>query len=104
MGTVAADRRVSGYRHDLLAQVQTNALSVADLIAAIMPHWRERKFGFLVANSSIMAWWDIVPGGVAYAASKAAMDRKPCRPGLLPRPSQPLARSGSLEGRRLADK
>ena len=60
---------------DLLKQMQTNTFGAFNVVKAIMPPWRERKTGYLVVNSSYMAWWNVLPGGGAYSASKAALDR-----------------------------
>ncbi|RMY66891.1 hypothetical protein D0862_15145 [Hortaea werneckii] len=41
----------------------------------MMPHWREQKSGYIVANSSFSAWWEIVPAAGCYSASKGALDQ-----------------------------
>lgn len=56
--------------------LQTNTVATVKLIAALMPHWREQKSGYMVVNSSISAWWEIAPGLGSYGASKGALDRK----------------------------
>ncbi|KAI7339883.1 hypothetical protein KC315_g1013 [Hortaea werneckii] len=52
-----------------LAQVPSGAAP------ALMPHWREQKSGYIVANSSINAWWETVPATGSYSASKGALDQ-----------------------------
>ncbi|KAI7538664.1 hypothetical protein KC331_g10216 [Hortaea werneckii] len=54
---------------------QTNTVATVNLIAALMPHWREQKSGYIVANSSFSAWWEIVPAAGCYSASKGALDQ-----------------------------
>ncbi|KAI7158275.1 hypothetical protein KC349_g4958 [Hortaea werneckii] len=53
----------------------TANIATVHLIAALMPHWREQKSGYIVANSSFSAWWEIVPAGGSYSASKGALDQ-----------------------------
>ncbi|RMY11642.1 hypothetical protein D0868_03014 [Hortaea werneckii] len=60
----------------LSEHLQTNTVATVNLIAALMPHWREQKRGYIVANSSFSAWWEIVPAAGSYSASKGALDRK----------------------------
>ncbi|GAB1732725.1 hypothetical protein NU195Hw_g7321t1 [Hortaea werneckii] len=55
--------------------LQTNTVATVKLIAALMPHWREQKSGYMVVNSSISAWWEIAPGLGSYGASKGALDQ-----------------------------
>ncbi|KAI7268673.1 hypothetical protein KC345_g7636 [Hortaea werneckii] len=59
----------------LSEHLQTNTIATLNLIAALMPHWREQKSGYIVANSSISAWWEIVPAAGSYSASKGALDQ-----------------------------
>ncbi|KAI6855394.1 hypothetical protein KC343_g5316 [Hortaea werneckii] len=59
----------------LSEHLQTNTIATLNLIAALMPHWREQKSGYIVANSSINAWWEIVPAAGSYSASKSALDQ-----------------------------
>ncbi|RMY22477.1 hypothetical protein D0867_02692 [Hortaea werneckii] len=59
----------------LAQHLQTNTVATVNLIAALMPHWREQKSGYIVANSSFSAWWEIVPAAGCYSASKAALDQ-----------------------------
>ncbi|RMY60236.1 hypothetical protein D0864_13116 [Hortaea werneckii] len=55
--------------------LQTNTVATVKLMAALMPHWREQKSGYIVMNSSISAWWEIAPGLGSYGASKGALDQ-----------------------------
>lgn len=55
--------------------MSTNTFGCTNILRALMPHWRKQKSGFLLVNSSYMAWWSDVPGCGAYSASKAALDR-----------------------------
>ncbi|KAI6827550.1 hypothetical protein KC340_g9582 [Hortaea werneckii] len=59
----------------LSEHLQTNTVATVNLIAALMPHWREQKSGYIVANSSFSAWWEIVPAAGCYSASKGALDQ-----------------------------
>ncbi|KAI6908459.1 hypothetical protein KC318_g4376 [Hortaea werneckii] len=59
----------------LSEHLQTNTVATINLIAALMPHWREQKSGYIVANSSFSAWWEIVPAAGCYSASKGALDQ-----------------------------
>ncbi|KAI6857824.1 hypothetical protein KC338_g7958 [Hortaea werneckii] len=59
----------------LSEHLQTNTIATLNLIAALMPHWREQKSGHIVANSSINAWWETVPATGSYSASKSALDQ-----------------------------
>ncbi|KAI6789368.1 hypothetical protein KC361_g8573 [Hortaea werneckii] len=59
----------------LSEHLQTNTIPTVNLIAALMPHWREQRSGFIVANSSINAWWETVPATGSYSASKGALDQ-----------------------------
>ncbi|KAK3075481.1 hypothetical protein LTR53_001189 [Teratosphaeriaceae sp. CCFEE 6253] len=59
---------------NLMKQLQTNTFGALNILKAIMPHWRARESGFFVVNSSYISWWSTLPGGGAYAASKAALD------------------------------
>lgn len=67
---------LSRLTNTLSEHLQTNTVATVNLIAALMPHWREQKSGYIVANSSFSAWWEIVPAAGCYSASKGALDRK----------------------------
>ncbi|EMC91966.1 hypothetical protein BAUCODRAFT_152314 [Baudoinia panamericana UAMH 10762] len=72
---VAAAEDFGNNNEDLLKMIQTNTIGNWNVVCAIAPHWRERKSGFLVYNSSMAAWWHNTPGLGGYAATKAALDR-----------------------------
>ncbi|KAK3114707.1 hypothetical protein LTR53_006718 [Teratosphaeriaceae sp. CCFEE 6253] len=84
---------------NLMKQLQTNTFGALNMLKAIMPHWRARKSGFFVVNSSYISWWSTMPGGGAYAASKAALDRT-LPPQLSPSPPPTSGRpSARCQGR-----
>ncbi|TKA72032.1 hypothetical protein B0A55_05727 [Friedmanniomyces simplex] len=66
--------RIDELGDDLLKQFQTNVFGAINVVSALMPHWRERKSGFLVVNSSYQSQWGLLPLTGACFASKAALD------------------------------
>ena len=56
-------------------QFEVSTFGVVRLIQAIMPHWREQKFGRLVVIGSSGSMSNMAAYG-AYIGSKAATDRK----------------------------
>lgn len=60
-------------RHDrLVGLFNTNFFGPVNLTKAILPHFRERKGGFIVYVSSQVGW-QAEPGASSYCASKFAL-------------------------------